>query len=187
MTYYKAKDIVKQGSMAITTSVIVDSFAGILLNARIEALLSIPILLVLLPSLMDMTGDIGCMVGSKIATFLHLGLMRPKFEKNPYLVKYATAVMVVAVLTSLYLTFLAVAVSYLLGLSAVEPLKILVVVLACSVSISVIAFLVGVVAGLVTFKHGWDPDNTTIPIVTAVCDMAGAMLLLLAASLIGMI
>jgi mgtE-like transporter len=187
VTYYKARDIVKQGGVAITTSVIVDSFAGVLLNAKMEALLSIPILLVLLPSLMDMTGDIGCMVGSKIATFLHLGLVRPRLEKNPYLMRYAAAVMTVAVLTSLYLTFLAVAASHLLGLSAVEPLKVLAVVLACSVSISVIAFLVGMVAGFVTFKHGWDPDNTTIPIVTAVCDIMGAMLLLSAASLVGII
>ena len=187
MTYYKAKDVVKQGSVAITTSVIVDSLAGVLLNAKIEALLSIPILLILLPSLMDMTGDVGCMVGSKIATFLHLGLVRPRFEKNPYLMKYAAAVMTVAVLTSLYLTFLAVAVSYFFGLSAVDPLKVLAVVLTCSVSISVIAFLVGIIAGFVTFKHSWDPDNTTIPIVTAVCDIVGAMLLLLAASLIGII
>jgi len=187
MTYYKAKDIVKQGSAAITTSVILDSFAGVLLNAKMEALLSMPILLVLLPSLMDMTGDIGCMVGSKIATFLHLGIVRPKFEKNPYLVKYVAAVMTVAVLTSLYLTFLVVAASYPLGLSTVEPLKILAVVLACSVSISIIAFLVGITAGFVTFKHGWDPDNTVIPILTAVCDIIGAMLLLLAASLMGII
>jgi len=187
MTYYKAKDIVKQGGVAITASVVVDSFAGVLLNAKIEALLSIPILLVLLPSLMDMTGDIGCMVGSKIATFLHLGIVRPKFEKNPYLMKYAAAVMTVAVLTSLYLTFLAVAASHLLGLSTVEPLKILAVVLACSVSISIIAFPVGIAAGFVTFKRGWDPDNATIPIVTAVCDIIGAALLLLAASLVGII
>lgn len=187
MTYYKVKEIVKESSVAITASVVLDSFAGVLLNAKIEALLSIPILLVLLPSLMDMTGDIGCMVGSKIATLLHLGFVRPRFERNPYLTKYATAVVVVAVLTALYLTFLAVAVSHLLGLSIVDPLKILVVVLTCSVSISVIAFLVGAVAAFATFRHGWDPDNTTIPMVTAVCDIVGAMLLLLAASLTGMI
>ncbi len=187
MAYYRAKDIVKQGAVAITASVIVDSFAGVLLNAKIEALLSIPILLVLLPSLMDMTGDMGCMVGSKIATLLHLGLVRPKIEKNPYLMSYASAVVVVAILTSLYLTFLATATSYFLGLGPVQPIKILAVVLMCSVSISIIAFLVGVMAGFVTFKYGWDPDNTTIPVVTAVCDVMGALLLLSAASLVGMI
>ncbi|MEM0320293.1 MAG: hypothetical protein QXS67_02635, partial [Candidatus Nezhaarchaeales archaeon] len=77
MTIYKVKDIVKQGTVAITASVVIDSFAGTVLNAKLEALLTLPILLVLVPCLMDMTGNVGCMIGSKIATYLHLGLVRP--------------------------------------------------------------------------------------------------------------
>ncbi|MEM0240049.1 MAG: magnesium transporter [Candidatus Nezhaarchaeales archaeon] len=187
MTIYKVKDIVKQGTVAITASVVIDSFAGTVLNAKLEALLTLPILLVLVPCLMDMTGNVGCMIGSKIATYLHLGLVRPGIGRNPYLEKYAIAMIVVAALSSFYLTFLAMTASYFLGLEVIEPVKILVIVLVTNVSISTAAILVGIVAGFVTFRYGWDPDNTTIPIVTATCDVVGALFLILVASATGLI
>ncbi|MEM0217880.1 MAG: magnesium transporter [Candidatus Nezhaarchaeales archaeon] len=187
MTVYKAKDIVKQGTVSITASVVIDSFAGTVLNAKLETLLTLPVLLILIPCLMDMTGNMGCMIGSKIATYLHLGLVRPKIERSPYLEKYAVTMIVVAALSSLYLTFLAMTASYFLGLKGVEPVKILIIVLVTGVSTSVIAIIVGVVAGFVTYRYGWDPDNTTIPIVTAVCDVIGALLLISVALAVGLI
>ncbi|MEM4653642.1 MAG: magnesium transporter, partial [Candidatus Nezhaarchaeales archaeon] len=72
-------------------------------------------------------------------------------------------------------------------LEVIEPVKILVIVLVTNVSISTAAILVGIVAGFVTFRYGWDPDNTTIPIVTATCDVVGALFLILVASATGLI
>ncbi|MEM0217513.1 MAG: magnesium transporter [Candidatus Nezhaarchaeales archaeon] len=187
MTVYKAKDIVKQGTVSITASVVIDSFAGTVLNAKLEALLTLPALLILIPCLMDMTGNMGCMIGSKIATYLHLGLVRPRIERNPYLEKYAVTMIAVAALSSLYLTFLAITASYFLGLKGVEPVKILIIVLVAGVTTSAVAILVGAVAGFVTYRYGWDPDNTTIPVVTAVCDVVGALLLISVASVAGLI
>lgn len=187
MTFYRAKDIVKQGTVSITASVVIDSFAGAVLNAKLEALLTLPLLLILVPCLMDMTGNMGCMIGSKIATYLHLGLVRPKIERSPYLEKYAITMIVVAILSSLYLAFLAMTASYFLGLRGVEPMNVLTIVLVTGVSTSAVAILVGVVAGFVTFRYGWDPDNTTIPIVTGACDIIGALLLISVASAVGLI
>ncbi len=187
MTFYKAKEIVKQGVSPIISSVIISSFAGAMLNAKLEALLALPILLVLVPSISDMTGNIGCMIGSKIATFLHLGLVRPRIERNPYLEKYVAAILVVAVLSSLYLTFLTIAVSYISGLGVVAPLKILEIVVITGVSVSIVATLVGIGVAFVTYKYGWDPDNTTIPIITAIGDVAGVAILLFVASITGLI
>ncbi|MEM4575994.1 MAG: magnesium transporter [Candidatus Nezhaarchaeales archaeon] len=187
MTFYKAKDIVKQGTVSILASVTISSFAGAILNARLETLLTIPILLVLVPCISDMTGNIGCMIGSKIATYLHLGLVRPKIERNVYLERYAIAIIVVTVISSIYLVFLAMAASYLLELSAIEPLKILIIVVSTGLSISAAAILVGIVVAFVTFKYGWDPDNTAIPIVTAIGDIVGALMLLSIASAVGLI
>lgn len=187
MTFYKAKDIVKQGAVSIMASVVISSFAGAVLNAKLETLLTLPLLLILVPCLMDMTGNMGCMIGSKVATYLHLGLVRPKIERSLYIEKYSAAMIVVATLSSLYLTFLAMTASYFLGVEGVEPTKILTIVLATGISTSAVAIVIGVIAGFVTFRYGWDPDNTTIPIATAICDVVGASLLILMTSAMGLI
>ncbi|RLF11691.1 MAG: hypothetical protein DRJ68_03875 [Thermoprotei archaeon] len=187
MTFYKAKTIVKQGALSTTISVIVSSFAGAMLNAKLEALLAVPVLIVLVPGISTMAGNLGCMIGSKVATALHLGLVRPKLERNPYLGRNAAAILLIAVASSFYLTFLASAVSYMAGFANIAPLKVLEVTLLSGISLALVTLVVGIVVAFITYKYGWDPDNTTIPVITSIGDVTGVLLLLLAASLAGLI
>lgn len=187
MTFYKAKDIVKQGSISIMVSVTISSFAGTILNSKLEALLAFPLLLVLVPCIADTTGNIGSMIGSKIATWLHLGIVRPKLERNAHLEKYVVAIVLVAALSSLYLVFISMLASYLLNLGAIEPMKILIIVSATSIAVSLVATVVGILVAFASYRYGWDPDNVSIPIITAIGDVVGSIMLLSTASILGLI
>ncbi|MHC1628664.1 MAG: magnesium transporter [Candidatus Nezhaarchaeales archaeon] len=187
MSFYKAKNIVKEGALSITIAVLISSFAGVLLNAKIEGLLAIPSLMILVPSVATMAGNFGCMIGSRIATALHLGLVRPKIERNSYLERNVIAMLIISILSSLYLAFLVSTASYLAGLNGIAPLKVLEVTLLAGVSLAMVTTLVGIIVAFITFKYGWDPDNTTIPIITAIGDVAGVAMLLFAASIAGLI
>ncbi len=187
MSFYKAKNIVKEGALSITIAVLISSFAGVLLNAKIEALLAIPSLMVLVPGVATMAGNFGCMIGSRIATALHLGLVKPKMERNPYLEKNVAAMIIISLLSSLYLAFIVSAASYLAGFGGIAPLKILEVTLIAGISLALVTTVVGIIVAFITYKYGWDPDNTTIPIITAIGDVAGVAMLLFAASIAGLI
>ncbi|MCS7139287.1 MAG: magnesium transporter [Candidatus Nezhaarchaeota archaeon] len=186
MSFYKARNIVKEGVVSTAVAILISSFAGVLLEAKIESLLAVPSLLILVPSIADMSGNFGCMIGARIATALHLGVVRPKLERNSYLEKNVVAVLIVSIMSSMYLAFIASAASRLIGL-AVEPLKILQVTLLAGISLAMVVTVIGVMVAFISFRYGWDPDNTTIPMVTAVGDVAGVAMLLLTASLVGLI
>lgn len=187
MAIYRASRILREGFTAITLSVMVSTFAGTLLNVKLESLLTTPIILILVPPFNDMAGDFGCIVGARLATALHLGIIRPRVERNTYLIRNMAAVVLLAMLSSVYLSILVYAVGGVIGLEVQSPLSMFAVVFLSSILLSLMIIAVGIVVAFLSYIYQWDPDNTTIPILTAIGDLTGVLVLIYVASLLHII
>ena len=159
--------------LLIVLSIIV-LWAGITLEEAEELLEQYGILAVMVPTMVDMGGNLGAILSSRLSSRLHLGM--PVFDPHDR-VLWANVLAILALGATLF-TALAVG-AYLIGIVLGIGLPIttlLVISLVSGMAVSVIAVIFSFAATYGSFKLGIDPDDTTIPIVTNVVDVFGMVI-----------
>ncbi|MFB6162119.1 MAG: magnesium transporter [Halococcoides sp.] len=152
-------------------------FAGMRSDlARVEGLV------VLVPALLALRGNVYGSFGARLATGLHQGLLRPQID-DPRLRRAAAAALVDGLLAGAFGALAVGAIAPALGRPvAILPL-LAIAVLAGLISGSIL--IVVVVAVIVTgYRRGVDPDTLVGPIVTTTGDVFGMAALLVAARLV---
>ena len=161
--------------LLIVLSVIV-LFAGLRLEEAEETLTEFALLAVMVPTMVDMGGNLGAILSSRLSTRFHLGTT----ELDPRdRVLWANVAAVLALALSIF-TALAVG-AFLLGQVIGSPLtfgQLLVISLVSGLSVAVIAVVFSFAATYASYRLGIDPDDTTIPIVTNVVDVFGMVIFL---------
>lgn len=159
--------------LLVALSVIV-LWAGLTLEDAQEMLEEFAILAVMVPTMVDMGGNLGAIMSSRLSTRLHLGTA----ELDPTDgVLWANVLAILALAASIF-TALAVG-AYLAGLVVGSSLglgTLLFISLVSGLSVTLIAIVLSVVTTYVSYRAGIDPDDTTIPIVTNVVDVFGMLI-----------
>jgi mgtE-like transporter len=159
--------------LLIVLSVIV-LWAGITLEEAEEMLEQYGILAIMVPTMVDMGGNLGAILSSRLSTRLHLGTT--DFDpRDRELWANVAAVLALAVTIFTALAFGA----YVLGgvVGSTLPLSTLLTIsLISGMSVAVIAVVFSFAATYASFRLGIDPDDTTIPIVTNVVDVFGMVI-----------
>ncbi|RQG96425.1 magnesium transporter [Natrarchaeobius chitinivorans] len=159
--------------LLIILSIIV-LWAGITLESAEEMLEQYAILAVMVPTMVDMGGNLGAILSSRLSSRFHLGTT----ELDPSdRVLWANVLAILALGATIF-TALAVG-AYFLGIviGSTLPLSdLLVISLVSGMSVAVIAILFSFAATYGSYRLGIDPDDTTIPIVTNVVDVFGMVI-----------
>jgi len=158
---------------------LLDLLTGGTLEGMKEKFSLLPGLLVMIPPLIDLRGNIGSALGSRLGSALHLGLVRPEFTM--------TEVLKINIFSSLFLSVVASAsigvISWLIclfmNLSGVSLCCLLFVAVFSGVLSGVMITFLTVFISIISFKRGWDPDNVTGPVITTVGDIITMLTILL--------
>jgi mgtE-like transporter len=149
-------------------------WAGITLEEAEEMLEQYGILAIMVPTMVDMGGNLGAILSSRLSTRLHLGTS--DFDpRDRELWANVGAVLALAVTIFTALAFGA----YLLGgiIGSALPLSTLLTIsLISGMAVAIIAVVFSFAATYASFRLGIDPDDTTIPIVTNVVDVFGMVI-----------
>jgi len=177
-----AKEMLKQSLPLLVLCGFGGILAGSTLSVMIDLLESIPGLIVVIPAIIALRGNISTAFGSRLGSAYHLGvidaenLWNEEFKQN--------------IIGSLVLSFLiAVIIGVLAYLTTVfffkinpDPVKLIVIVLIAGIISAIILTLMTVVIIFIVFKRGYDPDNITGPalatfgdIVTMLCIFGSAV------------
>lgn len=174
-----AARIVRESAPLLAALVLVQMATGQFLHAGSDALYRIPVLLVLIPVVNGVGGNVGSVLGARLASGLHLGTVKPRFTGRE-MRRNVLSALALAVLTYLILVPFILAVEAFtpvtLGVGAVEVFLLLV---GSGAMLSVALIVLTVITAVVSFRKGWDPDNTVIPVVTTFGDLLGVASLLL--------
>ena len=81
-------------------------FSGIILVRMVDEIEMIPGLIVLVPAILDMRGNISCTLGSRLGSAIHLGLIS-KIERNPELINNVAGSLTLSLIMSIVLGILA--------------------------------------------------------------------------------
>ncbi len=177
--------IVLEMTPVILLTPILDVLAGGLLQGHEARLLAFPALLLVIPPLVSQAGALGGIFSSRIASKLHLGLIRPTgWPEAPALVDASlVAVLGLAVFTIIGVVALALAVTTHLPHPGAGTM-IGGTLLAGAVTVPLTLALSYEVA-ILTSRFGLDPDNAGVPIITSVMDLAGVAAFLVAMTALG--
>ena len=166
--------------------VIVALLAGLTLGHNTSRLEELPGLLLMVPAAIALRGNIFGALGSRLGTAIHAGTFRLSLRLSTVVGENVLASLILTVATSVALAVLAKGAAVAFGVADSIELSGFVVISVVGGLLSSAAVLVtalGLTAGSVRF--GWDPDNVTAPLVTAVGDVATIPALVVAAALVG--
>ena len=149
--------------------------SGTVLETFEDQLLENPSLLVLVPVMIGTAGNLGSIMCARLSTQLHLGTL--EFSRdNPDIRANIGAVFGLAATVFVLLGIA----SWGIGRALGGTLGLGTLLFITIVSGMLLAGWVVVVSTLSvygSYKLGYDPDDTTIPVVTNVCDITGVLIL----------
>ncbi|MDQ2052375.1 magnesium transporter [Natronolimnohabitans sp. A-GB9] len=150
-------------------------WAGITLEGAEEMIEEISILAVMVPTMVDMGGNLGAILSSRLSSRFHLGTT----ELDPRdRVLWANVAAILALAATIFtaLAIGAAALDVVLYGGAVGFGPLLFISLVSGMSVAVIAIVFSFAATYGSYRLGIDPDDTTIPIVTNVVDVFGMVI-----------
>jgi len=160
----------------------VELVAGLVVVSGVSYIVSYPIVLLILPALMDLRGDIYGSLSIRTVTALHLGLSRPTF-RSKFVVMNLKAAVLISILASTVVAVVSMIVEWI---SWGEGLGVL--LLPLSYSTTLLAFALVVPISLKTifeaFKRGVSIEYLAAPIVSGISDVITPLLLFLFAAIV---
>ncbi len=178
--YTSVKSIVREALPFELVCTIGGVFAGIILVKMVDMIEMIPGLLVLVPAILGMRGNISCTLGSRLGSAIHLGLIS-RIERNPELINNVAGSLTLSLIMSVVLGILAHFVTVALGMSSVGVVVLVSIAVFAGVSSGVILAVIAVVITIGAFRHGIDPDNITTPALGTLGDVITMLMVFCAA------
>jgi mgtE-like transporter len=166
----------------LATLSILQMVSGTVLETFEEQLLTTPSLLVLVPVTIGTAGNLGSIMCSRLSTELHLGTLEFTPD-NPAIRSNVGAVMGLAATVFVVLGLSAWAIGQVLG-GTLALWKVMLISVTSGMLLAVFVVVVSITAVYSSFRLGYDPDDTTIPVVTNVSDITGVLILFSVVSLV---
>jgi len=177
-----AKEMVKQSLPLIILCGIGAIIAGSTLGAMKDLIIEIPGLIVIIPAIIAMRGNISTAFGSRLGSAYHLGIINADNLWNEELLENIKGSLFLSFFVSIIIGILAYITSFLLNVYP-NPVKIILIVLIAGVFSAIILTLLTIGIIYLVFKRGYDPDNITGPalatfgdIITMLCIFGSALL-----------
>ena len=180
-----AKEMVKQSLPLIIFCGLGAIVAGTTLGLMTDLLKEIPGLIVVIPAIIAMRGNISTAFGSRLGSAYHLGVIDADNLWNDELKQNIIGSLLLSFFVAIIIGILAYITSILPPINVYpNPVKLISIVIIAGVLSGVILTIMTIVIIYMVFKRGYDPDNITGPalatfgdIVTMVCIFGSGLLI----------
>ncbi|MCK5559847.1 MAG: magnesium transporter [Thermoplasmata archaeon] len=163
--------IIKQSLPLIILCGVGGIFAGSVFGNMTELLLAMPGLIVLIPALMNLKGNIHITLGSRLGSAAHMGLISIDELWNKELRENISASFILTIILAVFAGFFAYITCNIFGLPIINPLILIAIAVVTAVLAGVILIFSTILIIILAFKRGLDPDNITAPILATVGDL----------------
>ncbi len=180
--FRKSVSLERQLFSALIIAITIEVFTGGLLVKYTKPLVTHIALLGALPVMMQATGSLASISASKIGTRLHLGLYPMNFGPSKELVEIVYHVLLQYPIAYTLVALTGVTSSLLLGLTP-EIIYTFGVILVAGLLLQPIIIFSSHCISILAFKRRLDPDNVTIPILTALMDVTSVFMVTLIISI----
>jgi len=174
---YSWKKIIRFGLPLLTLCVLIEIFAGTILQNGQNFLLTVPIFLISIPVINSVGGNIGSILGARLASGLHLGNINLDIKDKKMHENLITSI-ILGFITYGILGIIIYYAALLSGLLMILGLiEFIIVLLVVGILLICIVSVISILTAFLSFKRGLDPDDFVAPIVTTISDTMGIILL----------
>jgi mgtE-like transporter len=184
---YNWKKIVRYGLPLLTFSILIEIFAGQLLQLWQDKLMMFPIFLISIPVINGVGGNIGSVLGARLASGLHVGYISLDVKDKKMHENLLTSILI-GIVTYEVLAILIYFTASFGGTPTehwIDLIEFVSIVLGAGILLVFVISLVSVFTAFWSFKKGFDPDDTVAPVVTTVGDTLGIVFLFLLIGVVG--
>ncbi|MHA1293148.1 MAG: magnesium transporter [Promethearchaeota archaeon] len=174
-----SKKILRESIAIVIISSLIGLCSGTVLSINKSILYSIPILLLILPALNSLIGDISTVLVSRLTTHLYIGNIEPKVQKSDRLKEDFYGLLLTILLSLVVIIFVGFFIGFTTGIKTINPFLLIIIILATIIFLFVILFVLLLISSIHLFKRGKDPNNFLIPFVTSLADFLTPFLLIL--------
>ncbi|UCD06153.1 MAG: magnesium transporter [candidate division WOR-3 bacterium] len=177
-------EILLQATPVVILTSIGELFAGSILGKMHERLDLIPGLIILVPAVMGLRGNIGTALGSRISASLHLGLIGRRFSLNKFNLSNIGAGFSLSLMVSLVIGLFARLVCHIFDLPSIPLVNMLLIAILASAMASLVLIPFTVTLTYFAFNRRLDPDNIVAPIIGMVGDVITVAVVFIAADIV---
>ena len=170
--------ILKQSTPVLLLCSFLGGAAGSILNSAVETLLTNPSLLTLLPLFSGESGSLISILGARLSSGLHSGLIEPFTKPEGESVHNFMISFILAIIIFPIIGILAEGSSFALGLVGVGFDKIVQISTLSGLILVAIMVIVVYYVSITSYNNNLDPDNIVIPISTSITDSISSLVLI---------
>ena len=172
-SYYTVRGIIRRGLPVLSITCVIGIIVGQILNTRENSLLSMPAILILIPSLIKIGGDTGSMLGARLSSAFHMGL-GDRIYRNPVVHNSVIAAAIVGFVSSISVSVLVFLASKFMGFGMPFLTLLEISLIAVVIELTVV-YSATIAIAFASHRFGIDPDDTVIPIIASLGDLVGVM------------
>ncbi len=164
------KDFIKQSLPLLIACGIGEVIVGIIFGGMKESLEEIPGLIVLIPAIIGLRGNIATALGSRLGSAIHLGVIDFSENWKDETRENVVASLFLSLLMSGMIGFLAYITCSILGFG-VSPMKLISIAMIAGLLSGIILAFLAIFIAYISFRKGYDPDNVTGPSLATIGDI----------------
>ena len=183
---YSWKKILRVSIPILTFTIFIEILAGQILQNNIEKLYIFPIFLISIPVINGVGGNIGSILGARLASGLHVGYIKYDIMDKNMNSNFATSILIGVVSYS----FLAILIYYIayfgnIKMDNVQFIGFISIIILTGLLLVFLISIISILTAFLSFKRGMDPDDVVAPVVTTMGDTLGIILLFFIIGVVG--
>lgn len=184
MPIYNVRRIVVESYPILLISVFIGLFAGMTLQGSLGRIQG-TLVMMMVPLLNGIGGNLGSILGARLGSALHLGMVKPKL-KGRVLKGNINASVLTSVGAFSFISAIFFMIACMWGVGFIGAAKHALVFLLAGMLLTPVIITSTIVSAFISFRNGLDPDNVVIPIITSIIDVVAAVcLLIIAINIVG--
>lgn len=174
----ETKTILRQSTPILLLCSFLGGSAGGILNSSVETLLTNPSLLTLVPLFSGESGSLISILGARLSSGLHSGLVEPKSRPEGEALNNFGICFVLAIIVFPFIGIIAESSSLMFGTIGVGFDKIIPISTISGLILVTIMIILVYYISITSYNKNLDPDNIVIPISTSVTDSISSLILI---------
>ena len=182
--YTTIESIIKEALPFELLAVIGGIASGIILSYMENIFSEIPGLLVLVPGIMSLRGNISSSLGSRLSSLIHLGLITEIDWKNNEIIENIFGSMILTIIISLFLGFFNNICLLIFNLNNIGCLYLILISVFSGFCSGIILSILSIFLAVGSFKIGLDPDNILSSAIATIGDLLSIIMIFISAKMI---
>jgi len=175
-----------QSAPVLTVCILLDIIAGVTIDQQLEALVALPVLLVLIPPFLEDANALGGILTSRFASLLHMGILEPGKAPGRVAMENFAIIYIFALWVFTLLGISSYAVGLLLGLASPPLWEMVFLSLTAGLVTVTVLTIIAYYVAVLTYRFSLDPDDHSIPLTSSAIDSVGAVALMVFIVIMGL-